>query len=128
MALMEHASAFPTTLRAVGERWLQTQTERWERSVMLTPERAQAWPVEQLEALQASDFAVALSTGPQVLLLATGTRLRFPRPELLAELRRGGVGLEVMDHRAAARTFNLLLGEGRQVTALFLIEQHNPSV
>lgn len=123
MALMEQASGAPTTLRAVGAGWLQTQTERWEQSVMLTPTLAQAWPVQQLETLQASDFAGALATEPQVLLLATGTRLRFPRPELLAELRRSGVGLEVMDHRAAARTFNLLLGEGRKVTALFLIER-----
>ncbi|MDW8479829.1 MAG: MTH938/NDUFAF3 family protein [Xanthomonadales bacterium] len=32
------------------------------------------------------------------------------------------MGLEVMDNRACARTFNLLAAEGRAVVAAFLIE------
>ncbi|HRN60556.1 MAG TPA: MTH938/NDUFAF3 family protein, partial [Chiayiivirga sp.] len=32
-----------------------------------------------------------------------------------------GIGLEAMDSAAAARTFNLLAGEGRRVVAAFLI-------
>jgi uncharacterized protein len=33
-------------------------------------------------------------------------------------MARSGIGLEIMDTPAAARTFNVLLGEGRSVTAL----------
>lgn len=122
MALMQLGSPGASALSAVGDGWLQTQQKRWETSVMLTNDEAAPWPVTRLEALRASDFDAALATRPQVLLLATGAVLRFPDAALLATLRRAGVGIEVMDHRAAARTFNLLLGEGRQVTALFLIE------
>jgi uncharacterized protein len=122
MALQELAGAGSSTLRAVGDRWLETMQERWESSVMLWPEGAQAWPASALEELTEGHFEAALTTSPQLLLLATGPRLRFPDSRLLAGLRQRGIGVEVMDQHAAARTFNLLLAEGRRVTALFLIE------
>ena len=33
-----------------------------------------------------------------------------------------GIGIEVMDNAAAARTFNVLATEGRRVVAAFLIQ------
>jgi uncharacterized protein len=47
--------------------------------------------------------------------------LRFPAPAVLAALLTRGIGVEVMDNAAAARTFNLLAGEGRRVVAALLI-------
>ncbi len=123
MALTELGNTSASTLRAVGDDWLETMQQRWESSVMLWSEGAQDWPVQSMDELTEADFNAALATSPQVMLLATGTTLRFPSHALLASLRRRGVGMEVMDHRAAARTFNLLLSEGRRVTALFLIER-----
>lgn len=122
MALLELAGASPSTLRAVGDGWLETMQQRWESSVMLWPEGAQDWPVGRLEELTEAHFEPVLATSAQVVLLGSGARLRFPDPRLLGSLRRLGIGVEVMDHHAAARTFNLLLAEGRRVTALFLIE------
>ena len=55
------------------------------------------------------------------MLLGTGSRLMFPPPRFQAALLRRGIGLETMDNAAAARTFNLLAGEGRRVVALFLL-------
>jgi uncharacterized protein len=126
MALTELGTSSTSTLRAVGDDWLETAQQRWDSSVMLWPDGAQAWPVQSLETLTESDFDAAMTTTPQVLLLATGSTLRFPTHVLMRALHRKGIGLEVMDHRAAARTFNLLLAEGRRVTALFLIEAGRP--
>jgi uncharacterized protein len=36
-------------------------------------------------------------------------------------LLRSGIGVEVMDNRAAARTYNLLAAEGRRAVAAFLL-------
>ena len=41
----------------------------------------------------------------------------------LTEYGARGVGIEIMDNAAAARTFNVLAGEGRRVVAGFLIVQ-----
>ena len=55
------------------------------------------------------------------MLLGTGETLRFPRPELTRALADAAVGFEAMDTRAACRTYNVLMAEGRQVVAAILI-------
>ena len=55
-----------------------------------------------------------------VILLATGNQLRFPAPELLQPLIQGQKGIEVMDIRAACRTYNVLVSENRRVAAALL--------
>jgi uncharacterized protein len=62
-----------------------------------------------------------LELQPDVVLLGTGARATFPAPALLAEFLKRGVGLEVMDNAAAARTFNVLVGEGRNAVVVFLL-------
>src|SRR5690348_12650141 len=49
---------------------------------------------------------------PEVVLLGTGARAVFPPPAVLARFLSRGIGLETMDNAAAARTFNVLVGEG----------------
>ena len=39
----------------------------------------------------------------------------------MAAFLQRGVGIEVMDNAAAARTFNVLAGEGRRVVAAFVL-------
>lgn len=93
------------------------------RSLLLTPQRADAWDapaaprdleVADLEAL------LVLDPAPEFILLGTGPGLVFPRPALRAGLEARGVGLEVMDSRAAARIWGLLRGEGRWIAAALM--------
>jgi uncharacterized protein len=58
---------------------------------------------------------------PEVVLLGTGDRADFPAPSLLAQFLERGVGVETMDNAAAARTFNVLVSEGRNAVAVFLL-------
>lgn len=60
------------------------------------------------------------SVKPEVLLLGTGARQRFPSPAVLRPLLQAGIGVEVMDTQAAARTYNILMAEGRRVVAALL--------
>ena len=46
----------------------------------------------------------------------------FPRPAVMAPLYRAGIGVEVMDTRAACRTYNILQAEGRQVLAAIIVD------
>ncbi|WP_291558025.1 MTH938/NDUFAF3 family protein, partial [Comamonas sp. SCN 65-56] len=57
-----------------------------------------------------------------ILLLGTGTRLRFPPPSITRPLIEARIGLEVMDIGALCRTYNILAAEGRNVGAAVLIE------
>lgn len=78
-------------------------------------------PVAGMKALDAVAVEAILVLEPELVLLGTGPRQRFPSPALQALFLTRGVGLEVMDNGAAARTFNVLAGEGRRVVAAFIL-------
>ena len=76
------------------------------------------WVHKPLEQLLEDDFSQLLATEPEVVLIGTGATQQFPPRELTFAFARRGTGLEVMESRAAARTFNVLVGEGRRVAAV----------
>ena len=55
---------------------------------------------------------------PPVTLPPAGPR---PDPARLALLHQARIGVEVMDTQAACRTYNILLGEGRNVVAALIV-------
>jgi len=118
-----HASA-PThlnTFTGYGEGFVQLNGERRESSLLVLPERVMDWPPASFEALAEAHFALIAELRPEVVLLGTGARLRFPHPRLTASLARAGIGLEVMDVQAACRTYNILMAEERVVAAALLL-------
>lgn len=66
------------------------------------------------------DLQFLLETPPEVLVIGTGRLTAFPAPEVLELLENAHIGFECMDSRAAARTYNILVGEGRAVSAVML--------
>jgi uncharacterized protein len=105
---------------AYGEGYVMVSGVRHEASVIVLPERIEPWPVAGFEALAEEHFAAIAALGPEVVLLGTASRLRFPHPRLVAPLARARIGLEVMDLQAACRTFNILAAEERNVAAALL--------
>ena len=79
------------------------------------------WPAKAIDDLTDRDFAMLLDTHPEVIILGTGNNSVFPPRELVFAMARSGVGFEVMNTRAAASTFNVLAGEGRQVAAVLYL-------
>lgn len=99
----------------VGERTLRA-------SVIVSAERlVEDWRPGTVDDLVAEDFGPVLALQPEVVLLGTGARQRFPDHRVLAALHAARVGVEVMDTGAACRTYNVLLGEGRRVVAALLL-------
>lgn len=79
------------------------------------------WQPPAPEALTLENFARLLPLAPEVVLLGTGDRQRLPAPALYAAFAARGIGLEAMDNRAACRTYNLLLGEYRDVAVALMM-------
>jgi uncharacterized protein len=92
------------------------------RGLLLTPERAAEWSPPPLPALREEDLApvLALDPGPEFLLLGSGPGMAFPPRALIRALEARGIGVEVMDSRAAARTWGLLRSEGRWIAAALM--------
>ena len=91
-------------------------------SILILPSGIQAWPVTSLEHLTAADLAPVIAEAGEIefLLLGTGRDIAFVGEDLRAPLREAGIGLEAMATGAAARTYNLLLGEKRRVAAALI--------
>jgi len=79
------------------------------------------WPPQAFEELAVAHLAVLVPLRPELVILGTGRRQRFPGTELLAPLVEAGIGWEIMDTGAACRTYNILMGEGRNVAAALLM-------
>jgi uncharacterized protein len=79
------------------------------------------WPPQAFEDLSFTHLQAALDLKPEILLIGTGSSQRFLPAELLAQLNRQGIGVEVMDTAAACRTYNVLLSEDRRVVAALLM-------
>ena len=120
-----HADA-PTSLNTVtgyGPGFIEVNKSRHLGHLLLVPDApAETWRTSGFDALRSEDFDALLALRPDVVLLGTGRRLRFPHPRLTAALARAGIGVEVMDTAAACRTYNILMSEGRRVLAAFLQE------
>ena len=78
------------------------------------------WGATSFDALSSEDFQELSKLGAEIVLLGTGARQRFPHPRLTGALGAKRIGLEVMDLKAACRTYNILVAEERKV-ALALV-------
>jgi len=94
---------------------------RHETSLIVLPDEVVATWATHFEALSPQDFDVVLMRAPEIVLLGSGARLRFPSPALYAGLLKARIGVEVMDTVAACRTFNILAAEGRRVAAALIL-------
>jgi len=82
----------------------------------------QPWANNSVEALGVADFAwLEGKQAPEVLVIGTGRRTQFPSHDVLDYLASLHIGFECMDSRSAARTFNILVGEGRKVAAAMFL-------
>ena len=104
-----------------GAGYISVNSIRHEKGVVVTPQAVVEWPVAAFESLTAADFSFIGELKPEVVVLGTGAAQRFPRSELARALAATGVGVEVMDTRAACRTYNILASEGRKVAAAVLV-------
>jgi uncharacterized protein len=109
-------------VRRVGDRSITLIDRELDQSFLLAPDRAiENWPIDAASALNASHVETLLALQPELVILGTGERQIFPAAAFMAGFLRKGVGIEVMDNAAAARTYNLLAGEGRRVVAGFIL-------
>ncbi len=91
-------------------------------SVILTPAGISLWDVTSLSELESDDFQQLANIDTEVIILGTGKQIQFPNPEITKSLIEKQKGLEVMDTAAACRTYNILLADGRSVSAALIID------
>ena len=111
------------TVTAYGSGFVEVNQVRHLLPILLAPDQTvEAWHVTGFDSLSTEDFQRLRGRNPELLLLGTGERQRFPHPRLLQPLTDAGIGCEAMTSKAACRTYNILMGEGRRVLAAILAD------
>lgn len=109
------------TVTGYGPSFIEINALRHSGSLLVAPDvPVERWSADAFETLSVEDFAVVLHLKPELVLLGTGVRQRFPHPRLTRPLADARIGIEVMNTAAACRTYNILMSEGRRVVAAFL--------
>lgn len=105
-----------------GPGFVLVNGERIARSVIVMPDQLiDDWSATTFDALQPGQMVRLAELAPEIVLLGTGDRIRFPRPDIMRPLIDAGFGFEVMDAQAACRTYNILVSEDRKVAAALLL-------
>ena len=111
-----------TIVTGLDTGWVRVGATEYRENIVLLPDQViTGWAPSGFDALSEVDFAGLLDSKPEIVLLGTGERQHFPHPRLLAALTAAHVGVEAMDTRAACRTFNILVAEGRRVAAALTV-------
>ena len=122
MQLNHELPDYAYALRAADGRSAKVNDRVLETSFILAPnELIEGWQAGASADLVPDDLAPLLALNPELVLLGTGDRQAFPSAAVMAACLTRGIGIEVMTNAAAARTFNVLAGEGRRVVAGFLL-------
>jgi len=79
------------------------------------------WVEGNIHAVTEASFepllALPAESRPEIVLLGSGDDHVFPSMALLATLKKRGLSVEVMNTRAACRTYSVLVSEYRSVAA-----------
>ena len=122
MQLTEHRNDRQFFLRHADAQSVVVVDRTLQRSFALSATQfIENFPAQAPDRIDTAAVESILALQPEVVLLGTGARAVFPPQAVLAQFLKRGIGLETMDNAAAARTFNVLAGEGRRVVAVFLL-------
>jgi len=109
-------------IRSISSENIRIGDDVFDQTVALTNDAViEGWPEKTVAELAEADFAALLETDPEIIVLGTGPGNIFAPRDLVFAMARRGIGFEVMNSAAAARTFNVLAGEGRRVASVLYL-------
>ncbi len=107
--------------RAYDDTSLQIGDDRFDTGLLIHHGHVTVpWGPERIGDLTPEHLARILESPPEVLLIGTGRTTSFPNISVFDILEAAHIGVECMDTRAAARTYNILAAEGRHVATAML--------
>ena len=109
-------------IKAYTENTVTINEETYTQSIVVQANYLEpAWQPQNIDELNNAAIRELAKLDTEIILLGTGQRQHFPDRQLFVPLYDRSIGIEVMDTPAACRTYNILLEEGRTVTAALLL-------
>ncbi len=122
MQLVDQTDPTGPLIRSVTADAIVVGARAWRESFLIQPGfELVPWSQPALSAFGVEEARALLARKPALVILGSGVEHVFPPAAFAATLLGAGVGLETMPNAAAARTFNLLVSEGRNVLGAFVL-------
>ena len=112
----------PIELEAYGNGGFRFGDMSHKGSLLILSSGIYGWPYGSFEDVTIDSFKALFDEAErhEFLIFGTGETQKFPGVEFKGAFIEAGLGLEVMDTGAAARTYNVLQAEGRKVAAALI--------
>lgn len=143
MQLQSESNPALNTVTAYGQDYIEINRVSYRHAVYFGPEgQINSWAVKHvadinsarlnevagladmapdpMAFLDGNDAPTKPLDAPEVILVGTGSAQHFLAPHVAQNLLKMGIGVETMSTQAAARTYNILMAEGRRVIAALL--------
>jgi uncharacterized protein len=113
---------YETPITAYGNGGFRFAEMSHRGSILCLPSGVYAWSATSAETLDENniDFLLNLVEAPITVLLGTGEKQLWPKPEIYSAFAKAGIGIEPMSTGAAARTYNILIAERRPIAAALI--------
>lgn len=122
MQLVLERPDYAYTLRGADGRHARVNDRVLHASFIVAPDAlVEGWSIADIATMRQVDLEPLYALDPELIVLGSGETQAFPPAAVMADCLQRGIGLEAMTNAAAARTFNVLAGEGRRVVAGFVI-------
>jgi uncharacterized protein len=114
------------TITGYGIGYIEVNSKVYPHALIVQPEgEISPWPVSAFADLSSDNLASLCVLKPELIIIGTGKKQQFLKPELIKPLIQAKIGFEMMDSQAACRTYNILMNEGRQVLAAIILDTSN---
>ena len=112
----------PNQIQAYEPGRLRVDGKNHTDSLILSRESQLSWRPTRYSELTEADFEPILALKPALVILGLGAKLPLFHPKLVASFYSARIAVEWMDSLSAARTYQLLRAEDRNVTAAIIID------
>ena len=111
-----------TSISSYGDGGFRIGAHRTVGSLLITPKGYYPWSVGDKDQLTLDSLELILDQRQDIdiLLIGMGDNMSFLNKQIRSALEEANIGVDVMAPGAAARTYNVLLMEGRKVAAALI--------
>lgn len=128
MSFQQEHSEHLNTITACEHHEIRINHISYPNSMVISPETLQPVRISTISDIDSHILSQITAMQPEVILIGTGNQHQFVPSHQLAPLYEAQIGVECMSSAAAARTYNVLMNEGRKVVALIIINTQNQQV
>ncbi|MCK5425804.1 MAG: Mth938-like domain-containing protein [Emcibacter sp.] len=122
MEFKEVTSQEETAISSYGDGGFRIGEQRSKGSILITPKGYYPWDVVDVASITLESLKIITDQAQDIdiLLIGTGDNMAFLNKQLRASLEAATISVDIMATGAAARTYNILLAEGRKVSAALI--------